>query len=187
MILIEPTIQVRFGRSVRRRALAAFLEEAAQAARLRGEVSVLLAGDRRLRRLNREYRQKDQPTDVLSFPATPLLPRSGGNGPGPEPGRPAVAGDLAISVETAARQAAEFGHPLAAELQTLILHGVLHLAGYDHEYDAGRMARKEAALRRRFGLATGLIERSGKAADAKSGQIGGSRRKRAGARGGGRS
>lgn len=150
MILIEPSIQTRFGRALRRRALVALLDEAAENVRLQGEVSVLLTGDRRIRRLNREFRGVDKATDVLSFPAPE------------EAGRAGVAGDLAISVETAARQAEEFAHSLAAELQTLLLHGLLHLAGYDHEKDTGQMARKEAALRRRFGLASGLIERSGK-------------------------
>ncbi|MFP5226102.1 MAG: rRNA maturation RNase YbeY [Acidobacteriota bacterium] len=149
MILIEPTIQARFGRALRQRALSAFLREAVAAARLKGSVSVLLAGDAEIRRLNREFRRKDRPTDVLSFPA-----------PEPPTGHARAAGDLAVSVETAARQAEEHGHPLATELQILVLHGVLHLAGYDHEADEGQMARKEAALRRRFGLSAGLIERS---------------------------
>jgi probable rRNA maturation factor len=149
MILIEPTIQARFGRALRQRALAAFLKQASEAAGLAGQVSVLLSGDARLRRLNREFRWKDHPTDVLSFPAG-----------APANGHAAVAGDLAISVETAARQAAEYGHPLATELQILVLHGLLHLGGYDHEADSGQMARKEAVLRRRFGLAAGLIERT---------------------------
>lgn len=149
MILIEPAIQTRFGRALRKRALAAFLSEAAEAARLQGEVSVLLTTDQHLRRLNREFRHKDKPTDVLSFPAPNSF----------DPNQ-RIAGDLAISVETAARQAAEFGHPLASELQILVLHGVLHLAGYDHEADTGQMGRREARLRRRFGLATGLIERT---------------------------
>ena len=149
MILIEPTIQARFGRSLRQRALAAFLREASPLAGLRGDVSVLLTGDTHIRRLNREFRRKDRPTDVLSFPA-----------PAPLNGHAAPAGDLAISVETAARQARDFAHPLATELRILLLHGLLHLGGYDHESDSGRMARKEAALRRRFGLAAGLIERA---------------------------
>ena len=149
MILIEPTIQARFGRALRQRSLAAFLKQASEAAGLAGQVSVLLSGDARLRRLNREFRRKDHPTDVLSFPAA-----------APVNGHAAIAGDLAISVETAARQAAEYGHPLATELQILVLHGLLHLGGYDHEADRGQMARKEAALRRRFGLTAGLIERS---------------------------
>jgi probable rRNA maturation factor len=75
MILIEPTIQVRFGRNLRRRALAAFLKQASEAARLNGEVAVLLTTDARLRRLNREFRGKDHPTDVLSFPPRNRSPR----------------------------------------------------------------------------------------------------------------
>lgn len=151
MILIEPTIQAKFGRALRRRALTAFLTQASEAAKLRGDVAVLLTSDAHLRRLNRDFRGKDRPTDVLSFPASESLH-----------GNRLMAGDLAISVDTAARQAKERAHPLTTELQILMLHGLLHLAGYDHEADAGRMARKEAALRRRFGLAEGLIERSAK-------------------------
>jgi probable rRNA maturation factor len=149
MILIEPAIQPRFGRAVRRRALTAFLRQAASALKLEGEVSVLLTTDTEIRRLNHEFRGKNKATDVLSFPA-----------PEPLNGTPHTAGDLAISVETAARQAEEGGHALFAELEVLVLHGVLHLAGYDHESDAGQMERREAKLRRRFGLSAGLIERS---------------------------
>jgi probable rRNA maturation factor len=160
MILIEPTIKTKFGRALRTRALGLFLEEAAVAVRLRGSVSVLFTSDTEIRRLNRHFRHKDKPTDVLSFPAID---------PGEQRGsaakrigeEPEISGDLAISVETAARQAEEFGHPLATELQILVLHGLLHLAGFDHETDDGAMARKEAKLRRKFGLAAGLIERSG--------------------------
>lgn len=148
MILIAPSVQTEFGRKVRRRALAAFAAEAAAAAKLKGDLSILLTTDDEIRRLNRDFRRKDKATDVLSFPA-----------PEPMPGQPPLAGDLAISTETAARQAAEAGHPLSVELQVLVLHGILHLAGYDHETDSGQMARKEAALRRRFGLSAGLIER----------------------------
>ncbi|MFZ0630310.1 MAG: rRNA maturation RNase YbeY [Acidobacteriaceae bacterium] len=148
MILIEPTIQARFGRRLRLRMLSGFLESATAAAKVHGEVSVLLTGDARIRRLNREFRRKDKPTDVLSFPAPEL------------PGDPLLAGDLAISVETAARQAEDLGHALSMEVQILILHGLLHLAGYDHERDSGQMARREAALRRRLGLNHGLIERT---------------------------
>jgi probable rRNA maturation factor len=149
MILIEPTIQARFGRALRRRTLAVILRQACEVVRLHGDVSVLLTSDAHLRRLNLEFRHKDCSTDVLSFPAPESL--NGYRG---------MAGDLAISVETAARQAEERAHPLATELQILILHGLLHLAGYDHEADHGKMARKEATLRRRFGLSEGLIERS---------------------------
>ena len=148
MILIEPTIQARFGRRLRLRSLSGFLETASAVAKLRGEVSVLLTGDSAIRRLNKQFRRKDKPTDVLSFPAAEIA------------GNQALAGDLAISVPTAARQAKDLGHPLFAEVQILILHGLLHLAGYDHEQDSGQMARREAALRRRLGLSHGLIERS---------------------------
>jgi len=151
MILIEPAIQSQFGRLIRRRALAVFLGEAAAAVRLSGEISVLLAGDAEMRRLNRRFRHKNKPTDVLSFPAPAIDGHS-------------LAGDLAISVETAACQAQEAGHPLYTELQILVLHGLLHLAGYDHEADTGQMARREAALRRQFGLSAGLIERAARSA-----------------------
>lgn len=166
-ILTEPRIQANYGRALGRRALLALVEEAAGAIRLRGAVSVLLTGDREIRRLNRTFRKKDKATDVLSFPA----PAEGVDGHG------GMAGDLAISVETAARQAEGQGHRLTAELQILALHGLLHLAGFDHETDAGAMARREAALRRRFGLGAGLIERAGKPTSAKTGQIWGTRRR----------
>ncbi len=149
MILIEPTIQARFGRALRQRALAVFLKEAAQALGLAGEVSILLTGDEQIRKLNRVFRGKNKATDVLSFPAA-----------GPANGHAPVAGDLAVSVETAVRQATDFGHPLPTELQILVLHGLLHLGGYDHETDQGQMARKETTLRKRFGLEWGLIERA---------------------------
>ncbi|HEX4039330.1 MAG TPA: rRNA maturation RNase YbeY [Acidobacteriaceae bacterium] len=147
-ILTEPRIQAKFGRALERGALAVFVETAAAAVRVRGGISILLTGDREIRRLNREFRRKDKATDVLSFPA----PAGSANGE--------MAGDLAISAETAARQAEGQGHGLAVELRILALHGLLHLAGFDHEADAGEMARREAALRRRFGLAAGLIERA---------------------------
>lgn len=130
-------------RSTLGRALAA----AQSAVGLSGEVTVMLTTDAGIRRLNRRFRGKNKATDVLSFPAAdPAL---------------GVAGDLAISVETAARQAAEQGHGLNVELRVLILHGMLHLAGYDHETDAGEMAALEARLRARLRIPVGLIERAG--------------------------
>jgi len=131
------------------RTLSRFLAEAQAAVRLRGQVSVLLTTGSALRRLNRRFRGIDKATDVLSFPAD-AAPS------GPE----RVAGDLAISVPTARRQASEQRHALAMEIKILILHGLLHLAGYDHEADDGRMARRELHLRARLGLPSGLIERS---------------------------
>jgi probable rRNA maturation factor len=136
------------------RSLTRFLAQARATLRLRGEVNVLLTTDREIRRLNRKYRGKDKATDVLSFPAVQNQKKN----------REKIAGDLAISVHTSSRQAAEHGHALATELRVLILHGLLHLAGYDHENDAGRMARRENALRARLGLPHGLIERTHKKA-----------------------
>jgi probable rRNA maturation factor len=131
------------------RALARFLRDAQAAVRLRGEVTVLLTSDTAIRRLNRQFRGKNKATDVLSFPADSSAPGSEG-----------IAGDLAISVPTARRQAVAQGHALGVEIKILMLHGLLHLAGYDHETDSGEMARRERLLRGRLGLPEGLIERA---------------------------
>jgi probable rRNA maturation factor len=112
-----------------------------------GTVTLAITTDRGIRRLNRTWRALDTATDVLSFPA--------GDNPGPV----RHLGDLVISRETAARQARHEGHPLSTELRVLALHGLLHLLGYDHEHDSGRMARIERRLRRQGGLPAGLIER----------------------------
>ena len=117
--------------------------------KLRGLVNVLVTGSRELRSLNRRFRGQDKPTDVLSFLPSPDF----GNG---------LAGDIAISAEIAKQNARLLGHPAAQEIKILALHGVLHLAGYDHESDHGRMAGKEADLRRALGLPAGLIERNGR-------------------------
>jgi probable rRNA maturation factor len=110
-------------------------------------VTVVITTDRRIRRLNQLWRSMDKATDVLSFPA------------GDDPGPARHLGDLVISRQTAARQARNEGHSLATELRVLALHGLLHLLGYDHECDSGRMARIERRLRRQGGLPAGLIER----------------------------
>ena len=148
MIVYEPAIELTLPRAARprRRELAHFLRRAIDATGLAGEVSVLLTGDAAIRALNRKYRHKDKATDVLSFPATAMVE--------------GVAGDLVISLETALLQAAERGHPLEMEIKVLLLHGLLHLAGYDHEADNGTMHRKETRLRRELGLTAGLIERA---------------------------
>jgi probable rRNA maturation factor len=104
----------------------------------------LITGDADLRRMNRQFRGLDYATDVLSFPAGPPTPRLG---------------DLAISLGRARAQAREFGHDIEHEVEILMLHGVLHLLGLDHETDTGQMARAEKRWRTRLGLATGLIER----------------------------
>jgi probable rRNA maturation factor len=132
------------------RTLTRFLNEARAAVRLRGQVTVLLTSDVEIRRLNRQFRGKNKATDVLSFPALEMVAGVVSD----------LAGDLAISVETARRQAHEQGHSLAIEIKVLMLHGLLHLAGYDHETDHGEMARRERLLRGRLGLPQGLIERA---------------------------
>jgi probable rRNA maturation factor len=128
-------------------ALTRFVALAQRSAGLGGAVDVLLAGSPDLRALNRRFRGKNQATDVLSFPA--------GDGP-----RNGFAGDIAISVDIAKQNARRLGHTAADEIKILCLHGLLHLAGFDHERDQGQMARKELNLRRRLGLVSGLTERN---------------------------
>jgi len=103
------------------------------------EVGCLLVTDRRIRALNRRYRGEDFPTDVLAFPQ--------GEGGGP-PGHPGLLGDVVISVETAARQAARAGHSLEREAALLLIHGILHLLGHDHATAAER--RRMWAIQRRL-------------------------------------
>jgi probable rRNA maturation factor len=151
MLSAAPAAQ-RFPRTQRlpsARTLARFLAAAQSSVRLKGEVTVLLTTDAYLRKLNRQFRGKDKATDVLSFPAGGI-------------GAEKIAGDLAISVPTARKQAVEQGHSLSTEIKILILHGLLHLAGRDHESDAGQMARRERQLRAKLGLPQGLIERATK-------------------------
>ena len=135
-------VEVVTSGGVRATGLAAWLTGVAPA-RARGEVTVAIVPDARVRTLNRTYRRKDAATDVLSFPSD-------------EQG---YLGDVVIAAGVARRQAAEAGHALQTELRVLALHGVLHLLGYDHERDDGRMARLERRLRRQGGLVEGLIER----------------------------
>jgi probable rRNA maturation factor len=114
----------------------------------------LIAGDAELRRLNREFRAKDQATDVLSFPSRTGLPACS------SPSGTASLGSIAISVQRARAQARAFGHSTEDEIRILMLHGILHLTGLDHETDAGRMARVEKRWRVRLGLPASLIERA---------------------------
>ncbi len=154
MIVYEPPGDLRLprGSRIRKRELTAFVGAVAAEIALQGEVSVLLTGDAHIRELNRRFRKKDKATDVLSFPPA----EQGSDG-----ARTAVAGDLALSIETALRQSADAGHDLETELKILLLHGLLHLAGYDHETDDGSMRRREEQMRARFSLPAGLIARSG--------------------------
>jgi probable rRNA maturation factor len=106
-------------------------------------VTCVITTDRELQDLNRKFLHKDYATDVLSFP-----------GSGAEPG------EMAISFDRASEQARTLGHGVEQELQILMLHGMLHLRGMDHESDSGEMARAELRWRRKLGLPAGLIERS---------------------------
>jgi len=138
------------GRPVAAPGLGAWLRRVAPA-RARGVVSVALVSDQRVRALNRIYRRKDYATDVLSFP----------NAASPQPLAPSpYLGDIVIARGVAKRQAREARHSEQTELRVLALHGLLHLLGYDHEQDDGRMLRTERRLRRKGGLREGLIERA---------------------------
>ena len=135
-------------------------------ARARGEVAVALVADAQVRALNRRYRRKDAPTDVLAFPVSSgSIPHSGSRVPDPRsPLSSLPLGDIVIAKGVARRQAHEAGHTYAAELRVLALHGLLHLLGYDHHNgDGARMAHAEARLRRQGGLTAGLIERAARA------------------------
>ena len=148
MITIEPPSSLSIS-ALSKSGLTRFLNRARAAVGLEGNVDVLLADDPTLRRLNKTFRGKNKATDVLSFPA-------------PEEIAQDHAGDLAISLETANRQAATYGHSLRDEVQILLLHGLLHLSGLDHEIDNGEMASREAELRVELGLSNSLIERVSK-------------------------
>jgi len=119
--------------------------------RKEGEVSLLLVDDPTIRDLNREYRGRDRPTDVLSFALN--------EGELPDPA-PEMWGDIVISVESALRQAEEYGHSFETEMARLLIHGALHLLGYDHETtesEAERMRTQEAEILRTF-EAEGLLK-----------------------------
>jgi probable rRNA maturation factor len=127
--------------------LRRFLLRAQRAAGVTGEVNVLITSNREMQRLNRDFRGKDRPTDVLSFPA-------------PQNGHSSLAGDIAISAAIARSNARRLGHPFNTELKILLLHGLLHLAGHDHESDRGQMAAIEQRLRCKLGLPPSLTERN---------------------------
>jgi probable rRNA maturation factor len=139
--------------------LAKFYEEVRQALRFpSGSVTVRLVSDPVIARLNRDFRGKHGPTDVLSFPAARRPPRISRTRNRSRAGQTAAerdrdyVGDIAISPQTARRNARRGTRSLSAELRVLILHGMIHLAGYDHETDHGEMDRFERRMRRRMGL-----------------------------------
>jgi probable rRNA maturation factor len=139
-------------RGAKAKGLGAWLARAAPAS-AHGNVTVAIVPDAKVRQLNSVYRRIDAPTDVLSFPS-----RAEARVKGP-PLAPFL-GDIVIARGIARKQAKILGHSLTTELRVLALHGLLHLLGYDHENDDGRMARTEARLRRKAGLPLGLIARS---------------------------
>jgi probable rRNA maturation factor len=145
MITIDPPCSFEATLSVS--GLTRFLNRARTAVGVRGAVDVLLSDDSTLRELNKNFRGKDKPTDVLSFPAPSAFTTK-------------HAGDLAVSLDTAARQATTYGHTLSDEVRILLLHGLLHLSGEDHETDNGKMAAREAILRHALRLPPTLIERT---------------------------
>ena len=137
---------------VSEQALNRFVLKARRAAGLKGKVNVLVTSSTAMRSLNFRFRGKNKPTDVLSFPSESSSHKSGR--------RMGLAGELAISADIARQNAARLGHSVSLEIKVLALHGILHLAGFDHERDNGQMARKEAHLRGLLRLPLALIERN---------------------------
>ncbi len=131
--------------------LERFLLRARKALGLGGQVNVLVTSSAAVRSLNQRFRNENKVTDVLSFPATSSISKSRN--------RRSLAGEIAISADIALKNSFRLGHPAAQEIKILALHGILHLAGFDHERDNGEMARKEMKLRRALGLPVALIER----------------------------
>ena len=136
---------LRSPRTLARRRLAASARELRETVAGGRGFLCLVTDDRELRRLNRQFLGKDEPTDVLSFP---------------EPGPDGFLGEMAISVDRARDQARAGGHSLDDEMRILMLHGLLHLLGMDHAADWGLMARAEKRWRKKLGLPSGLIERA---------------------------
>jgi len=130
----------RSSRRLPRKALRGYFEDVVRRVGRGRRITCLITNDRDLRRWNRRYLGKNYATDILSFPSDD-------------------GGEIAISADRAAAQASEYGHSLADEIRILMLHGVLHLAGMDHETDGGEMARAESRWRRKLGIPSGLIER----------------------------
>lgn len=127
-----------------------FVLRARRAARIKGTVDVLITSSGAMRVLNQRFRGKNKATDVLSFPSESS--QNGGD-------RRLFAGEIAISADIALDNARRLGHSAALEVKVLVLHGILHLAGFDHERDNGEMARMEARLRRSLRLPSSLTER----------------------------
>jgi probable rRNA maturation factor len=132
--------------------LRRFLRRAQRETGVSGEVNVIITSNERIRNLNREFRGKDETTDVLSFPAAKSAASRNR--------KHCIAGDIAVSAEIARDNAESLSHSLDEEFRILLLHGLLHLAGYDHETDKGEMAKLEQRLRTKLNLPASLIERT---------------------------
>ena len=141
LLLEHVIIFERVVEGVSRRSLERFARKTQELTGVAGQVDVLIAGNRRLQQLNRHFRNKNRASDVLSFPR-------------------AEGGDIAVSADMVLANARRYRHPAAQEIKVLILHGMLHLAGYDHENDDGQMARKENKLRAKLKLPASLIDRT---------------------------
>ncbi len=139
-----PLILHRAGRGLDRRWLRSFVQRLARDVTGGRSFTCLVADDRRLLALNRRFLQRDYPADVLSFPS---------------PAADGALGEVAISADRARAQARALGHGVDREIGVLLLHGVLHLMGMDHERDGGRMRRVEKRWRRELGLPLALTER----------------------------
>jgi probable rRNA maturation factor len=143
--LFDPASRAALGRRVTQASLREFAEQLRTRVARKRSFVCLIAGDAELLRLNTQFRKKKYATDVLSFPS--------GEARGP-------LGEIAISADRALEQAREHGHGVGDEIRILMLHGVLHLMGYDHETDNGEMAKAEARWRKAFNLPLSLTERA---------------------------
>lgn len=145
MIIVESQVD-----GLSSEALGRFVVRARRTVRLKGKVNILVTSSGEMRALNQRFRKKNKTTDVLSFPAA-----SSSSGSAQRP----FAGEIAICADIASKNAQMLGHSPATEVKILALHGILHLAGFDHERDNGEMARREGKLRRKLGLPSSLTER----------------------------
>jgi probable rRNA maturation factor len=150
LVILDLVILEKKVAGVNEAALERFVLRARKAVGLSGQVNVLVTSSAALRLLNQRFRGQSKATDVLSFPASAQQNRTSKT----------LAGEVAISADIALKNSFRLGHAAIDEVKILALHGVLHLAGFDHERDNGEMARKEAKLRHALGLPFGLIERT---------------------------
>ena len=148
-VIFDSSSRPALGRRVTQTAMREFAVTLETRVARKRSFDCLITGDAELRRLNKQFLRKDYATDVLSFPSQTTVATSDRS-----------IGDLAISADRALEQAREHGHSLADELKILMLHGVLHLMGLDHETDRGEMARAETRWRKTLQLPNGLIERT---------------------------